>query len=558
VTCVLTVENRGVVDLLRGGALPLSLSRAVVAVAVVLSVMVMRPLAAADCAATPYACAADHVGRREFDAAIALLEPLLVRTPRDLKALNLLGIALTSAGRAEAGSVRFRQALAIDPAFDPARKNLAINAFNEGRLTEAQREFERLLAHAPGDEVIHLHLGEIHFKRKRLAQALPHYEKAGGRVVRNPAWALHHAEALLDQREADKAVALLGALRESDAASRFEAGVLLARSGRHAEAARFFGSARAGHKDAYAAAYNQTLMLIEAGDVAGAIRVAEDLFAAGMRPAELYNLVSRAYLAAGQVQQAYDALRAAARLEPKVVDHYLDLARIALDHQNFDLGLEIVDVGLGHLPESWVLYLQRGVLQAMKAQLGAAEKEFETARRLAPGQATPYAALAMVWMQTGQAPKAVEVLREEVRRGRGGPVVPFTFAMALMRSGVDPAAPEAAEAVEALRASLRANPDFAPARSELGRVLLRRGDVAGAVAELKRAVALDPASGAALYNLSQAYMKQGDRARAAEMAGRVSRLNAQERGDDADAEMKRVMYRLVRENPVRPQAPVKP
>jgi predicted Zn-dependent protease len=225
---------------------------------------------------------------------------------------------------------------------------------------------------------------------------------------------------------------------------------------------------------------------------------------------------------------------------------------ISLDHHNYDLGLEIVDVGLHHLPESWMLYLQRGVLQAMKAELGQAEKEFEAARRLAPGQPAPYAALAMVWMQTGQAAKAVEVLREQARRGHGGHVVPYTFAMAVMRSGVDPAAPEAAEAIEALRASLRAKADFAPARSELGRLLLKRGDVDGAVAALERAVSDDTASSSALYNLAQAYMKKGDRARAAEMAARVSRLNAQERGDDTESEMKRVVVRLVRQGTTAP------
>jgi tetratricopeptide (TPR) repeat protein len=152
----------------------------------------------------------------------------------------------------------------------------------------------------------------------------------------------------------------------------------------------------------------------------------------------------------------------------------------------------------------------------------------------------------MAWMQSGQADKAVAVLREEARRGRDH-MVPYMLALALMRAGVDPIAPEAGEAVAALRASLGARPDFAPARAELGRLLLRQGDVDGAVVELERTVALDPESSAALYNLAQAYVKKGERARAAEMAARVSRLNAQERGDDTDGAMRRMVVRLVRE-----------
>ena len=138
-----------------------------------------------------------------------------------------------------------------------------------------------------------------------------------------------------------------------------------------------------------------------------------------------------------------------------------------------------------------MLYLQRGVLLAMKARMSEAEKEFETARRLAPEQAVPYAALGMAWMQSGQTDKAVEVLRAERTRSKDH-IVPYIFSVALLRSGVDPASPAATEAVEALRASIQAKPDFAPARAELGRLLFKRDEVDPAIAELEKAPALDP------------------------------------------------------------------
>src|SRR5205085_5377432 len=184
---------------------------------------------------------------------------------------------------------------------------------------------------------------------------------------------------------------------------------------------------------------------IEAGDDASAVRVAQEMIAGGQAPAELYNLAARALVGAGRVQEAYDALRQATRLAPQAVENYLDLAAICVEHGNFDLGLEIVDIGLGWLPWSWPLRLQRGVLLAMKGQTSEAEKEFEEARRLAPDQPVPYAALGMAWIQGGQTDKAVEVLRAELPR-RKDHVVPYIFAVALLRSGVDAASPAAAEA----------------------------------------------------------------------------------------------------------------
>jgi len=499
------------------------------------------------CGSTPYECAVSEVQRGDFDAAIRSLNDLLSRAPGDLKALNLLGIALSSAGRPDEANVRFREALRIDPTFSAALKNLAINEFNQGQIAEAERDFEAALARIPDDDVVHVHLGEIAFERKRCGAAIAHYEKSGRRVAQNPRWTLHYATCLAGERETAKAVAALESVSASDAATRFDAGVMLGQAGAYADAARFFASARNGYESPYAAAYNETLMRIKAADYDGAIGVAEKFFEGDKTPAELYNLVSQAYLKTGRIKEAYDALRAATRAQPSAEENYVDLASICIDHQNFDLGLEIIGIGLQYRPDSSILHLQRGVVHAMRAELGPAEEDFDAARRLTPDQPGPYAGLAMIWMQTGQADKAVDVLRREMRRRDRDHVVPYLFAVALMRSGVDAAAPEAAEAVDALHAAIRANAEFAPAHSELGRLLLKRGEVDGAIRELERAVAIDPEITAALYNLGQAYRRKGDTARAAELLARVTKLNAQERGDDPAGDLKRTVIRIVRE-----------
>ena len=131
-------------------------------------------------------------------AAIRTLEQLLAKQPKDLKALNLLGIALIGAGRRDEANTRFRAALAIDPRFVPARKNLAINEYQAGRLDEAQRHLEEVVKDAPDDEIARVHLGEIHFQRKQRREALPHYEQARARIAQNPRWTLHYAICLLD------------------------------------------------------------------------------------------------------------------------------------------------------------------------------------------------------------------------------------------------------------------------------------------------------------------------------------------------------------------------
>ena len=160
----------------------------------------------------------------------------------------------------------------------------------------------------------------------------------------------------------------------------------------------------------------------------------------------------------------------------------------------------------------------------------------------------------MVWIQGGQTERAVEVLRAELKRSRDY-VVPYIFAVALLRSGVDPAAPAAAEAVQALRASIRASPQFAPAHAELGRLLLKRDQLELAIKELEKAAELDPGGRPALYALSQAYRKKGDGGRAQALLSRVSKLNAEERGEDPDRELRRALVRIVREGTAPPRKP---
>lgn len=507
--------------------------------------------AAEACAANAYECALFHVGRQEFLAAIPYLEQRLAASPRDLKALNLLGIALTGAGKKDAANERFRAALAIDRRFYPALKNLAINEYDAGRVEAARRHFEDVLKILAGDEIANLYLGEIHYRAKRRRDALSHYDKSGARFAQDPRWTLHYGHCLLDAGRKPQAIAVLDRIPASAGASLFEAGVFLGQAGAHVEAARFFGAARGSYADTYAASYNQVLMLIEAGDAEGAIRAESELASEGRSSAELHNLVARAYLKAGRIQDAYDALRQATRLEPDAVENYIDLASICLEHDNFDLGLEIADIGLARRSDSWMLHVLRGVLLAMKARMTEAEAEFDAARRLAPDQPVPYAALGMAWMQSGRTAKAVEVLRAERSRSRDH-VVPYIFAVALLRSGVDPTSPGAQEAVDALRASIRARPDFAPAHAELGRLLFKRDEIDLAVQELERSAELDPAGTAALYALSQAYRRKGDRAKAQELLARVNRLNAEERGDDPDGELRRAVFRIVREGTTTP------
>ena len=502
------------------------------------------------CSEASYECAVAQVQRGEFATALLTLERLRAANPRDLRILNLSGIALTGAGKLDEANAQFKAALAIDESFTPALKNLAVNEFNLRRLTEAHNHFTTVLERSSDDEIAHVHLAEIAFAQRNYSEALAHYDKSPSAVARNPRWTLHHATTLLAAKRSADAAAFVNRLPQQQPQIWFDAGVVFGEHDAYADAANFFGIAhRLGYHDAYAAGYNQALMLINAARYEDAIRIVNGMLALGSRPAELYNLVSRAYARLDRVKEAYDALREATRLEPKTVEHYIDMAMLCLEHENYDLGLEIVDIGLKHRPDAAVLYLQRGVVLAMKGSVEQAEQEFARASAKAPNDPAPHVALAMVWMQRGQTPKAVDALRARAQAPATSTpaVIHYALGIALLRAGAAPDDREGTEALEAFRTAVRLQPSFGPGQAELGKLLLKRNDVATAIVHLEKAVELEPETAAPAYVLSQAYRRNGQTERAREMLERVSRLNARERGDDPDTDLRRAMFRIVRD-----------
>jgi len=520
------------------------LRRILLSCALLASLTVPLRARGASCGSTQYDCAVFYVQHQRFSQAISLLSRLVSESPADLKALNLLGIALTESGSIDAANNAFAQALAINPHFFPARKNLAINEFNQKHYAQAAPEFRNILQDAPGDEIANVYLGEIDFKNKDFTAAAKHYQAARAKISVQPSWLLHYAECLLVSRSVEKATAVLKLLPEQDSEDRFQAGILLAKAEAYRPAARLFASSRKTYHDAYTAGYDEMLMHVKAAEYAEAIGTFEDLLRDGHKTAELYNLAAEAYLNMNRVQEAYDAMRAGTQIEPESEDNYIDLASICLEHQEYSLGTDILNVGIHYAPKSYRLYIQRGVTYVMRGNIDSAEKDFESAATLAPDKSLPYLALSWVWIEDGKSSKAVSVLREKANEPAFDYLVPYAFGVALLHSGIEPGSPDAQEAIKAFELSITRNSKFSNAHSELGKLLFKAGEIDRAIPELKLATELDPEDAAPFYVLAQAYRKKGQSAEAAKMLAKVSELHSDEHKQD----LKKQLIRLVRQD----------
>jgi tetratricopeptide (TPR) repeat protein len=507
-------------------------------------VLVALSAYATDCNQETYQCAREHVEKQQFSRAVPILEQLVKRSPRDFRAVNLLGVALSGTGQMEKANLQYRRALNLNPRFYLAIRNLAVNELLMGRRKEAKTHFEQVLKFSPADDVAHVSLAEMAFEQKQCGPALEHYERSRPRIVTNPLLILHYSECSIEQGHSREAVAMLDLLPGDAYDAQFQAGVVLEEAEVYAESARHFGLARKGYADPYSAGYNQILACLRAGDSTSALNIGNELLAAGYQKAELYSLMAEAYLKQKQIKEAYGALRTAASLDPNDEDNYLDIGIICSDYQNYDLGLEVTEIGLRQIPNSDRLHLQRGLLRMLKGNDAEAEEDVYRAAKMAPQKGLPYAVLGIIWMKTGQLDKAVKVLRERARQTPEDYLVQYMFGMALLRSGFAPGSPAEDEALAAFGASVRLKPDFAHSRTELGKLLLKRGEVDRAIDQLEKGMKLDPTDSAAVYQLASAYRRKGAVKKAEELESHLKTVHDEGLKD----EIAKQMIHIIRES----------
>src|SRR5579859_725665 len=354
---------------------------------------------------------------------------------------------------------------------------------------------------------------------------------------------LQSARAALNAGKQEQASLILARLSATDGESHFAAATMLVEHKSYATAAREFHIARQTYKDPYIAGYDETLAYVNAENYTAALATANDLLNHGYRTSELAELAATAYRKSGRTQEAYNALRLAAHLNPKNEDAYIELCEMALDKDDYDLGLQIANIGISNLPASGHLYLQRGVMRAMKGQFDEAEKDFTRASELDPSEVLPDVALGLVAMQVGNLDGAVQSLRRAVARHPDNYLAQYWFSKALEHAVAAPGTKEGAEVLSALQESVRLNPNFWHSRADLGKTLLDNGKVEPAIVQLQKAADLNPTATGPLYLLAQAYRRKGDNARARELVARVSTMQT----DDRDALAKTTLKDLGRE-----------
>jgi tetratricopeptide (TPR) repeat protein len=447
----------------------------------------------------------------QFDEALQLLQPELEQQPKNPQLWALRGIALSGEGNRKEALGAFRHALNISPDYLPALEGAAQIEYDIGGNGAAPL-LEQILKLHPGDQTSHAMLAVLDYRRGDCAAAVPHFQQGGSVVDSQPEAMQAYGDCLIKLKETKKAIAIfVRALAQPNA-------------------------------DIHAR-YRLASAEMVAQSPKDAIATLQPLLQQSTVDADVLALAASAYEAEGNTPEAVRVLRQAILSDPHNVNLYVDFANISLDHQSFQVGVDMVNAGLAAEPKAAALYVARGVLYVQLAQYEKAEADFEAADAIDPRQSLGSAAEGLAAVQQNDQEHALSTVRAKLAKKPNDAFLLYLQAQILTQRGADPGSPEFHQAVESAEKAIALRPSLAAARDVLAKLYLQAGKNEAAAEQSRKALNSDPKDQTALYHLIQALRKSGHTQDIPDLLKRLANLRIEGTKDEAE----RNRYKLVEE-----------
>jgi Flp pilus assembly protein TadD len=311
------------------------------------------------------------------------------------------------------------------------------------------------------------------------------------------------------------------------AASELRTGTDLTRQGMLQKAIPHLLAAKREGLAPYAVGVNLGICYLGTGDYKQAIAELESLRASGHKSTIIDNLLAQAYIGDGQTGPAFQVFLEASAAAPEDEKLYAYMADACTDHQDYKLGLRMVDEGLKHLPNSARLHYERAVFLSRLDRFDEAKSDFNRAAQLANGDYIGTLALVQKDLYEDDLKGAATLLRQAVKDGHRDYQTLELLGSVLLVEGAVPGQPEFAEAQSALEESAKQQPRYSTTQIALGKLYLREGRYKDAAEHLEIGRRLEPNNPAVYTSLATAYSGLGERDKAREMSRQVGRLLAE-------------------------------
>lgn len=427
-----------------------------------------------------------HAGNPQ--AALSLAQTALQAAPHDCALLSLQAIALSSLGQPKPSLSSFRSALVSCPEYLPALEGAAQLQLAAGS-PEAVPLLQHILTLQPANLAAHAMLASALRAQKRCAEALPHFVASQSLFPARPDLAQSYGACLTDTGDLHAALPVYQQLLSSAPND----------------------SVR----------YDVALLQWRTGDAATALETLAPLLT-GTHQVPALGLASRIHEQRGETPEAVALLRQAIVQSPDQLENYLEFASLAFNHTSFQVGIDMLNLGLQRLPNSPPLLVARGVLEVQLSQSEAASADFHLAHRLDPTLSFATDAVGILESQHHQTSDSLALFQAQAHLHGDDPLLQYLLAEQLTQSSQGNETGQLQAAIAAARRAVALDPHYLAAHDLLARLYVRTNQLQLAIAASEAALALDPNDQEALYQQLMARRRSGQTASLKELSERLS------------------------------------
>lgn len=450
---------------------------------------------------------------KQYDQALALTTAQLQKTPADYRLWTIQGIAFSFKGDINGALTSFDNAIHLSPTYTPALKGEVQILFQSGDK-RAIPLLESILKADPGDLTAEEMLATLERRNGNCAAANGHFQSAADAINAHSESLEAYGYCLVETKQFERAVPVFEQLA-----------TLL--------------------PDRTYPKYDLALVLVSAKQYERAIKTLEPLLADDQKDPEILSLASQAYEAVKNTPKAVALLRQAIVLSPATPGYYAAFAVLCLEHDSFQVGVDMMNVGLKYIPDDPSLYLSRGLLYIELAQFEKAEEDFGRVEKLASLQSLGSYALDLAEVQKNNPEQALARVRSQLKSHPDDPLLNYFLAQSLMNESPDVDSEAFTEAMRAALRAAKAKPDYVPVHDLLASIYMHGGQYSQAIEECHNALRYDPSDETATFHLLIALKHSGQMEELPALSRRLAQLHR----DSLKQENERKSFRLVEADP---------
>lgn len=501
-----------------------------VAAIVLLATALAVNLAAQDTARKHAGRGIDLAQSGNLPAAETELRRAVQLEPHNAELLGNLGTVLAMEGKLEESTPILQEATQLNPQALVLRRYLAANLWQLHKFAGAKTQLQIILKAQPQNPQAIFLLGMV-------SADLKDYAAAARLLASVPDLVRQHAEsvaalALSQYRTGAKEEArhTLGILQEhpGDARSALLGARVASQAGDYEESLHLLGPVEASNPGFSELAYQVALAEYHLGRYADCETKLLALANTKQDSGETENLLGWCYEKQGKHAAAISALRHAIALGPDQESNYLDLGGILRETRSLPAALAVATQGAERFPKSARMWGLKGSAELEMSHYPDAIRSYSSAYDLDPSDAGALLGLGEAKESHGSSADAEKTFEEGARKFPRDARFDLEHAFLLLRradAGDKTATPRA---VELLRKALAIDPSSGEAHYQLGNLALEGGRPKEAFDELQKAAQLEPDASKIHFALARACRRLGQKEAAAREMAIFQKLKQQE------------------------------